>query len=108
MTRTASDCLEWLLHEGRDPCAPRAGEKLYGAMVDGLINLCGAQRGYFFLCGAGPKNLLAVCARGAGGLVAPAPDGRALRAAKRALTEPKAVHLVGDGSTVRSACVALV
>ena len=108
MTRTASDCLEWLVHEGRHLCAIREVEKLYGAMVDGLINLCGAQRGYFFLCGAGPKNLLAVCARGAGGLVAPAPDGRALRAAKRALTEPKAVHLVGDGSTVRSACVALV
>lgn len=107
MTRSRTDMLEWLLAESRNLCAIREVEKLYVAMVDGLINLCGAERGYMFLGGAGPKNLLAVAARGAGGLVAPLPDRRALRAAEKALSDQRTVHLLGDGNTIRSACTAL-
>lgn len=107
MTRTTTQTLEWLVNESRNLCAIREVEKLYGAMVDGLINLCGAERGYMFLGGAGPKNLLAVSARGAGGLVAPAPDRRAVRAAERALGDMRTVHLLGDGTTIKSACTAL-
>lgn len=107
MTKTPIERLEWLVRESQHLCAQREVEKLYTAMVDGLINLCGAERGYLFLCGAGPSNLLAVCARGAGGLVAPAPDRRALRAAQRALAEPKTVHIMVENDSIRSACATL-
>ena len=95
------ECHRWLLQTTHSLMAEHHEQELLTAITDAFVQLTGGEQAVLFLSEAGPADLVALCARGRGGLQATAPEPRAQASARRAFVASDASRVVLEGDKGR-------